>query len=67
MTSLRATGLEPIVAKALEVVNAKSLHDNILAAIKTDKFAQDTLSSCPFPPNSRYSISDSRKVSVAVC
>ena len=58
ITSLRTTTLEPIVDQAFQVINSDQLHKDILDSLKTNKFAQDTLSS-PIPSNSRYSVSDS--------
>ena len=56
--SLCATGLEPIVNQALEIIDANQLHNDILEGLKHDKFAQEILSA-PIPPESRYSKSDS--------
>jgi len=50
--SLRATGLEPIVARAIELVDTESLHSNILEGLKHDAFAQEQFLSIPFPPDS---------------
>ena len=57
-TSLRATGLEPIVNQVLEKINSNQLHKDILESVITDKFAQDILSK-PIPPKSRHSVSPS--------
>jgi len=57
--SLQATGLEPIVARAIKLVDTESLHADILEGLKHDKFAQEQFLSIPFPPDSRHSISDS--------
>src|SRR5258708_7622106 len=57
--SLQATGLEPVVARAIKVVNTESLHSDILKGLKHDKFAQEQFKSIPFPSQSQYSISNS--------
>ena len=59
ITSLQATGLEPIIARAIELVDTESLHSDILEGLKHDRFAQEQLHSIPFPPDSHYSVSDS--------
>jgi len=59
ITSLRATGLEPVVARAIKLVDMESLHSDILEGLKHDKFAQEQLCSIPFPPDSHYSVSTS--------
>jgi len=51
-TSLQATGLEPIVARAIELVDTESLHSNIPEGLKHDMFAQEQFLSIPFPPDS---------------
>jgi len=50
--SLQATGLEPIVARAIELVDMESLHSDILKGLKHDKFTQEQFLSIPFPPDS---------------
>jgi len=50
--SLQATGLEPIIARAIELIDMESLHADILEGLKHDKFAQEQFLSIPFPPDS---------------